>query len=267
MIAELDSPSSSVSGSSLEEPDVSDFFSLSDDNVAEGRLDDCDVSEMLRLVETPVTVAPSVSSLPFRDGPLMILEPPDASRMAAIAAFEAARIATRYKFEMLYVVNLWPESDSNRDRDSAVALPPSTREMTGRLLAAYGLHNVPSPFQISSDVHVKILQSEGWLEYRDEEASAGKFARAYACTFYPGRLHDERSSESASSVTQSSETNAIDRGLVFAGYRMPSPDGSMPCTSIEELAYLRRDVEALVELLVDIQVTIQLGLPLDGATN
>lgn len=265
IIAEPPSPHSSASGSSLEEPDVFEFFSLSDDNVAEGRLDDCDMSEMLRLVETPVTVAPSISSLPFRDAPLLTLEPPNASRTAAIAAFEAARIATRYNFEMLYVVNLWPENDNNRDRDSAVALPPSSHDMTGRLLAAFGLHNGPSPFQISSDVHVKILQSEGWLEYRDEQAGVGSFGRAYACTFYPGQLHDRRSSESTSSTTQLLEATAIDRGIVFAGYRMPNPDGSMPCMSVEELAYLRRDVEALVEMLIDIHVTVQLGLPLAQA--
>lgn len=253
------SPRPSFSGSSLQEPNVCDFFSLDDYNVAEGGLDSCEFSSASSQAETPVTVAPSISSMSFRDIPLLTLEPPSATRPAAAAAFEAARIANRYNFDMLYVVNLWPAADETDHRLSSEVFSP-TSDMTGRLLTAYGLDKGPSPFQISSQVHVKVMQSAGWLEYRDEQAEIGEFGRAYACAFYSGSSDDRRSSKSTWSI-QHTHANAIDRGIVFAGYRMPDSDGNMPGMNFEELAYLRQDVEALVEMLIDIHVTNQLRQP------
>lgn len=250
------SPASSISRSSLQEPDVSDFYTMSDYSIAGHILDDSDLPSV---AETHVTVAPSVSSLPFRDGPLLFLEPPSTGRMAAVAALEAARIATRYKFDMLYVVSLWPCNTTNwsaASDDAASAIPPDA--MTGRLLAAHGLHNCPSPFQISSDVHVKVLQSEGWLEYHDEQADDAGFGRAYTCAFYPGRFNHRRAFQPTFG-TESAQGNVIDRGLVFAGYRKTDEDGLTPGASREELAYLRHDVEALIGLLIDIHMAYQLA--------
>lgn len=247
--------SPSVSSSSLQEPELSDFYTMSDYSIAGDILDDSDSSSF---ADTHVTIAPSVSSLPAREGPLLFLEPPSSCRAAAVVAVEAARIATRYNFDMLYVVNLWPTHATNRHSSSDYGTPiTSSPDMTGRLLAAHGLHNCPSPFQISSDVHLKVLQSAGWLEYRDEQADAAGFGRAYTCAFYPGRFGDRRVSLSTFE-TQSTEQQAIDRGLVFAGYRKPNEDGSTPCATQEELAYLRHDVEFLVDILIDIHVTNQL---------
>jgi hypothetical protein len=256
--AEPPSPSRSISSSSLQEPEVSDFYTMSDYSIAGDILDDSDLPST---GDTQVTAAPSAPSLPFRYGPLLFLEPPSSCRTAAVAALEAARIATRYSFDMLYVVNLWPGTMTNRgsfcDDTTSVA---SSHDMTGRLLTAHGLHNCPSPFQISSDVHAEILQSAGWLEYCDEQADASSFGRAYACAFYPGHFDNRRASQQTSG-TQSTQEETIDRGLVFAGYRKPNADGSTPCATREELAYLRHDVEALVDMLIDIHVANQIRQP------
>lgn len=251
-------PSPSVSSWSLQEPEVSDFYTMSDYSIAGDVLDD---SELPSLADAHLTVSPSVSSLPFRDGPLLFLEPPGTCQPAAMAALEAARIATRYNFDMLYVVNLWPgNTTSGSSSPEDVASATLSHDMTGRLLTAYGLHNCPSPFQISSDVHAEILQSAGWLEYRDEQAGAASFGRAYTCALYPGRS-DAKWPSLPDSGRQSTRENVIDRGLVFAGYRKPSDDGSTPCVPREELAYLRHDVEALVDILFDIHMTNQIRQP------
>lgn len=250
------SPGLSLSGASLQEPDFDEFFSLSDDNVAESQFENPVLSPF---VKEPVTVAPSVSSLPLRDPPLLTLEPPSASRPAAAAAFEAARIASRYNFDMLYVVNLWPESDATKTvgKDES---DHAFQGMTGRLLTAYGLHNGPSPFQISSEVHTKVLRAEGWLECRDEQALSGDFGRAYACSFYPGRYKEKRYS-GLISPPSAKEVNAIDIGIVFAAYRKPTADGYTQYSNPEELAFLRRDVEAMVEMLIDVHVASRLRQP------
>ncbi|KFH42280.1 hypothetical protein ACRE_069610 [Hapsidospora chrysogenum ATCC 11550] len=255
-MTEISASELSLSGESLYEPDFDEFFSLSDDNVAESH------HETLApppLEGASVSLAPSVSSLPLRDPPLLTLEPPSASRPAAAAAFEAARIASRYSFDMLYVVNLWPESAPTRGPEEAKQRDP-TQGLTGRLLAAFGLHNGPSPFQISAEVHGKVLQSKGWLEYRDDQALSGDFGRAYACAFYPGQYQERRVSGLVT-APKSNEAYAVDRGIVFAAYRKPGSDGSIQYSSPEELASLRRDVEAMVEMLIDVHVASRLRQP------
>ncbi|KAK7226633.1 hypothetical protein V2G26_014636 [Clonostachys chloroleuca] len=246
------SPNSSFSNASLQEPEVCDFFTLSDENVAESYAEESLFSDDARRSYASITLAPSVLSLPLRDPPLLTLEQPSTSRPARVAAFEAARIASRYKFDMLYVVNLWPENTAS----------PSPRDsypiegMTGRLLVAYGLHHSPSPFQISSEVHTKILQSPGWMEYRDEQAE-NDFACAYAYTFYPRSAGDKRGSGSSLS-TQSSTATLVDRGIVFAAFRKKDTQNSTHYPTLDELAYLGRDVETMIQVLIDIHNTRQM---------
>ena len=250
------SPNLSLSGGFLQEPDFNEFFSLSDDNVAESEFENLALQGM---VQAPVITTPRVSSLPLCDPPLLILEPPCANRPATAAAFEAARIASRYNFDMLYVVNLWPE----RTLPKAIGQEGSSgsvQAMTGRLLAAYGLHNGPSPFRISPEVHTEVLRSESWLDYRDEEALNGVPSHAYSCSFYPGQYEEKRSA-GLTTPTHAKEINAVDRGIVFAAYRKPRADGSMRYSTPEELAFLRRDVEAMVEMLIDVHVASRLRQP------
>ncbi|VUC33853.1 unnamed protein product [Clonostachys rosea] len=246
------SPHSSFSSASLQEPEVCDFFTLSDENVAESYAEPSLFSDDQRQSFTSITLAPSDLSLPLRDPPLLTLEQPSTSRPARVAAFEAARIASRYKFDMLYVVNLWPENTpSPSPRDSH-----PIQGMTGRLLVAYGLHHSPSPFQISSEVHTKILQSPGWMEYRDEHAE-NDFACAYAHTFYPRSVANKRDSGGSLS-TQSTTATLVDRGIVFAAFRKKDTQDSTHCPTVDELAYLSRDVETMIELLIDIHNTSQM---------
>lgn len=233
----------SLSGS-LYEPDFDEFLNLSDDNVAESDLEE----EFVDVADTPRPTTPPVATAPLRSPRMLTLGPPCGSRAAKAAAFEAARIASRYNFDMIYVVNLWPE-------DSAAS--QGAPAMTGRLLAAYGLHNAPSPFQISADAHVSVLRSDNWLEYRDEEALGKGFGRAYACSFYPGKFEDRQSIPRATDA----KAVSIDRGIVFAAYRKPGPDGSIRYSTPAELTSLRRDVEAMVEMLIDIHVANRLRQP------
>ncbi|KAF4122432.1 hypothetical protein GMORB2_7424 [Geosmithia morbida] len=244
----------SLSGGSLYEPDFDEFLNLSDDNVAE--FDPTEISEVPEVLDTPRpatfsgTMSPSVMSA-LRGPRMLTLGPPYGSRASKAAAFEAARIASRYNFDMIYVVNLWPE-------DSSAGLGgPHFQAMTGRLLAAYGLHNASSPFQISSEAHVTVLRSQNWLEYRDEEALGRGFGRAYACSFYPGKYEGQGSVPCSPSI----EPESIDRGIVFAAYRKPAADGSIQFSTPLELFNLRRDVEAMVEMLIDIHVANRLRQP------
>lgn len=199
------------------------------------------------------------------------LSPPYATRPAAAAAFEAARIANRYNFDLVYVVNLWPdmsvtptsgpEEDSSSIDSQFSAKAP--RGLTGRLLAAYGLHNVKSPFQISAMVHAKILRNQGWIEYRNRSARTDEFARGFACSFYTAQ-HSRTSSVASDESANPARMRRSDRGIVFAAYRKPRADGSLVgigCNKAQ-LAEVHKDAEALVEMLIDIHAANRQRQPL-----
>ncbi|TFA98520.1 hypothetical protein CCMA1212_009780 [Trichoderma ghanense] len=249
------SPSEASSNSStLREPDFNEFLNLSDDDIAELTPEDpapefddeprkCSRSSMDTSAPSPT---PGPSSL-------LTLTPPPASRPATAAAFEAARIAKRHDFDLIYVVNLWPGGPCGQlfDLESASSCE---RPLVGRLLAAHGLHQVPSPLQISSVVHNTILRSKGWVEYRNQEAQPHELARGYACSFYPGKYSQGSSSDKESPVSGVRLSEMIDRGIVFAAYRKPRIG---PCKlghsfTGSELNSLHQDAEALVEMLIDI---------------
>ncbi|KAF4979011.1 hypothetical protein FZEAL_4686 [Fusarium zealandicum] len=254
----------SLSSSTLREPDFNEFMNLSDDDIAESRpegpaaLDDSPVS----------STAPSTIDSPRQS--LLTLTPPYASKPATAAAFEAARIANRHNFDFVYVVNLWPGNArpraSGRDHDAAsVNSKVSNKQpkaMSGRLLAAYGLENVKSPFQIDAETHRKILRTPGWIEYRNQRIRDDEFARGYACAFYTGE-YSQGGSVIPSTSSSSARSIKTNRGIVFAAYRKPRANGSMVGTgsSPAELASIHQDAEALVEMLIDIHVANQLRQP------
>ncbi|KAK3181334.1 hypothetical protein K4F52_007348 [Lecanicillium sp. MT-2017a] len=253
----------STGSSVLREPDLNDFLNLSDDEVAE------DADHELEPVNDPQSTLPpmdlSISSKPLAST-LLTLTPPRASQPATAAAFEAARIARRYDFDLVYVVNLWPGSPMPwngsplaRDTDDA----EGERPLIGRLLAAHGLHHVPSPLQISSLVHTTILRSDGWIEYRNPEARQHDLARGYACAFYTGQYSRSVSGDRSTPVSGVRLSEQIDRGIVFAAYRKPrAGDCKLGRTFTEcELGDLHREAESLVEMLIDIHVTNRLRQP------
>ncbi|KAL2161639.1 hypothetical protein VTH06DRAFT_8201 [Thermothelomyces fergusii] len=268
----------------LKEPSVKDFLSLSDDDIADERV----APRVQHAVSDPPTFPlppnPSPPSSPIRTRPafpLLTLSPPLASRPAAAAAIEAARIATKYKFDLVYVVNLWPSHISRSGRSSpssqsctvphpvspsrntppssspgspGPAAPSSDSDMTGRLLAAYGLTSIMCPFRISAPVHQKVLRTQGWLEYRNQTGARDEFACGYSCSFYTGyspvRGHggDTAGSERQEPQHQDKPAN---RGIVFAAFRAPRGDGGPVFSDATELEALHKDAEALVDMLIN----------------
>lgn len=190
----------------------------------------------------------------------------------ALGAMWAAGIAKTYNFDLVYVVSLWPKregdvsdpsrrstltnrslqvqvEDSTAAQCSIVANPKS--EVTGRILAAYGLNQFGSPFRIHAQFHNKMLGHKGWKEYRDELASPGMISRGWTCSFYSDRTTAIRSEASGSSVMQEGAAN---RGIVFAAYTRKTTKSAIPVTSTPKqtavLGKLFYDAQTFVDALV-----------------
>lgn len=112
------------SPSVFEEPRVQDFLALTADDLAEVRTK-VPSNPPLRLPPPPPVLPPSVRSPAFspgRRGSSNMLAPlaPD-----EVAAFQAARIAKKYDFDFLYVINFWPKEMNHLHRPSDPASHPS----------------------------------------------------------------------------------------------------------------------------------------------
>ncbi|KAL7955083.1 hypothetical protein V8C34DRAFT_252529 [Trichoderma compactum] len=247
------SPSEASSNSStLREPDFNEFLNLSDDDIAESAPENLELeSDSGTQLHSPLSMDTSPPSP--KPSPLLTLTPPPVSRPATAAAFEAARIARRYDFDLVYVVNLWPGGP----RGQVFGLESASsrkRPLVGRLLAAHGLDHVPSPLQISMEAHATMLRSKGWVEYKNPEAQLHEIARGYACSFYSGKYSQGCLRDEDSPVSGVRLSEMIDRGIVFAAYRKPRIG---PCRlghsfTGEDLSSLYGDAETLVEMLIDI---------------
>ncbi|KAL7788237.1 hypothetical protein V8C37DRAFT_242165 [Trichoderma ceciliae] len=250
-----DSSSSEASSSSstLREPDFNEFLNLSDDDIAESAPENPTLESDNALQQSTPSMDTSIPSPGPTGSSLLTLTPPRASPPATAAAFEAARIARRYDFDLVYVVNLWPGGPRGHQFDLETT-GSCERPLVGRLLATHGLHQVPSPLQISSFVHTTILRSNGWVEYRNPEAQPHELARGYACSFYAGKYSQGRSSERNSQVSGVRLSEMIDRGIVFAAYRKPRNGECKMGHGFtgEELSSLHEDAETLIEMLIDI---------------
>lgn len=111
------------SASVFQEPKVQDFLALTADDLAEFRTK-APTNPPLRLPPPPPVLPPSVRSpafSPSRRGSNMLapLAPDE------VAAFQAARIAKKYDFDFLYVINFWPKDMSHLHRPSEPANHPS----------------------------------------------------------------------------------------------------------------------------------------------
>ncbi|KAK7714129.1 hypothetical protein SLS64_004226 [Diaporthe eres] len=111
------------SGSVFQEPRVQDFLALTADDLAEVRTR-VPSNPPLRLPPPPPVLPPSVRSpafSPSRRGSNMLapLAPDE------VAAFQAARIAKKYDFDFLYVINFWPKEMSHLHRPSEPSNHPS----------------------------------------------------------------------------------------------------------------------------------------------
>ncbi|KAK1990002.1 hypothetical protein LX36DRAFT_717089 [Colletotrichum falcatum] len=268
--------------------DVTDFYTLSDDDILEeepeleAALDSPIAPTSMRLPPSPPTPSSATSSFRIKKRTSSI----HIDDVAKEGALQAAQIAAKHKFDLVYIVNLWPDnasesssptsrlsmdlssSSSSTSSSSSSSRPTSVRAsllgpmdgpmvdsapgMTGRLLAAYGLSNLTTPFRISATVQSKILKQEGWMEYRCDDAQAGEFARGYGHAFHTdtGRRGSPR------------DVSQNDHGIVFAAYRYPSKDSGAVGCSREELEALRVDAEGLVDYLVAIHKARRLRDPM-----
>ncbi|KAK1985052.1 hypothetical protein LZ30DRAFT_709748 [Colletotrichum cereale] len=272
--------------------DVTDFYTLSDDDILEEEPELGDALESpiapapLRFPPSPPTPAYMNASVRSKRRTSSIYT----DDVAKEGALQAAQIAAKHKFDLVYIVNLWPESasesssptsrlsmDFSSSSSSSSSRPTSVRTsllgpmdgpmvdsapgMTGRLLAAYGLSNLTTPFRISATVQSKILKQEGWMEYRSDDAQAGEFARGYGHAFHTdtgrrGSGLSGRRSPVAKDISQN------DHGIVFAAYRYPGKESGAVGCSKEELEALRVDAEGLVDYLVAIHKARRLRDPM-----
>lgn len=276
----------------LREPSLGDFLTLSDDDIADNALATSTTASAPAAPASPATPTasravvvskppsfalppnpPCPSTPPGSAVPpqsptgsrLLTLSPPLASRSATSAAFEAARIATKYKFDLVYVVNLWPNHMvSSRDWPAGPPSPPATPKtcdsgvgitsprsaragMNGRLLAAHGLQKVPSPFRIVAPVHMKVLRSDGWLEYRAEDAAPEELQHGFMHSFFTGHCPNP---ETRGIETPRTRRGPVpNRGIIFAAYRLPHSEGVVqPEVNIDEL---QTDAGNLVNMLLN----------------
>lgn len=279
-------PHKSITSSSqiLRGGDVTDFFTLCDDDILEEPepediLGDPVTPAPMRLPPSPPTPSSSFSSAGSKRRGSSIF----ADNVAKEGAIQVAQIAAKHNFDLVYIVNLWPDggpeslSPTFRSSMDFSSRPVGVRNsllgpmdgptvetapgMTGRLLAAYGLFNLSSPFRISATVQSKILKQEGWMEYRSNDAQVGEFARGYGHAFHTGvgRRGSAATSPRNSSAQDMSQN---DRGIVFAAYRYPGKNSQNNGCTKAELEALRVDAEGLVDYLVAIHKARRLRDPM-----
>lgn len=282
-------------GEVLDEPTFGDFLALSDDDIAESRPSTPSLIPNGQMLKTnPTTAETGMSRRDHYEAPVPrpiapscpssgvsaassdtsassggLGQAPSYRRAGAAAAFEAARIASRYGFDLVYVISLWPKRDSptctstplppsnhsqSCSRDSGIshgnAITNNSSGMSGRLMAAFGLNLFKSPFKIATAVHLKILQNKGWIEYRNSAAKETDFIRGYACSF---NVTNEgcRGSEASASAPQNHQSTS---GIVFAAYKRPRSDVSSGCGA-QELAQLHEEARKLVDMLIESEKT------------
>ena len=119
--------------------------------------------------------------------------------------------------------------------------------MNGRLLAAHGLHRVPSPFRIVAPVHMKALRTDDWLEFRSEDTSPEEFQHGYMHSFFTG--HCPNPETRGVENLKRRRGPAPNRGIVFAAYRLPNTEQS---AHVEiNMSDLQTDADNLVKMLLN----------------
>lgn len=269
----LNNPPSAPPRKVLQGVNVTDFFDLEDDDIAE-EVEETDSSASPADAPEPGSSVPGKApSPPSKRSSLAAMLSNPLADTRAHGAVQVAKIAAKHNFDLVYIVNLWPEQVESVPQGASCEAAPSSRSsstssllgstdgtiietaagMTGRLLAAYGLSKVASPFRISAAVHAKILRHESWIEYRSNDAKHGDFSRGYGHAFHAGE--GRRAScpqvEGNDAATPIGPAK-VERGIVFAAYRQPGPDGKTKGCTPAELKELRADAEYLIEILIAI---------------
>ncbi|KAI3320006.1 hypothetical protein HD806DRAFT_243353 [Xylariaceae sp. AK1471] len=186
----------------------------------------------------------------------------------SFGALWAAKLARKYDFVVLYILSLWPiggDSCLDVSTNTTASEPRSTNttlteklgtsamasKTTGRLLAAYGLNEVPSPFEIATETHLAALDCDHWNEYRNIDARPDDISRGWIRPFYSDYTPVSGPAEAAGTLSHEDPKN---RGIVFAAYsKQISKHGIPTKTSAEQellLQQLYSDAKDLVEALV-----------------
>ncbi|KAI1101073.1 hypothetical protein F4804DRAFT_317064, partial [Jackrogersella minutella] len=282
----------------LREPTLVEFYALNDEDVLENLpatpKPDVDIPPTPPPKDPPTTpfgrsrstrhmpIAPTIAInsssgeiTPPRtptDSQFLTLAYSPTNASGALGAMWAASIANTYKFDLVYVISLWPkgegdDSDPSRrstsmerqrkpqDQDhvaSRCAIVANPKfGVTGRILAAYGLKEFGSPFRIHAQFHKKMLGFEGWKEYRDELASTGMISRGWTCSFYNDNLSTVQNGMHDGHVIRGGTAN---RGIVFAAYTRKTTKSVIPVSSSPKqtaiLGKLFYDAQTLVDALV-----------------
>ncbi|KAI1491584.1 hypothetical protein F5X96DRAFT_457950 [Biscogniauxia mediterranea] len=184
-----------------------------------------------------------------------------------LGAIRAAELAAKYNFAVVYVVSLWPEERRDSLGPSRCSAPqcgvykphdqnasPHYRhsKIISRLLAAYGLTGIPSPFRMVTDISINALNHNTWSEHRNPAPGpydiTHGWIRSYHTDYVPVSSPIEPTSASAGN-------NRMNRGIVFAAYVKKTSNSVVPLeTSPEKNAILEKldaDAKALIDTLVD----------------
>ncbi|TGJ83573.1 hypothetical protein E0Z10_g5191 [Xylaria hypoxylon] len=274
----------------LKEPTFDDFYALSDDDIAESQpvTPDARAPPTPPLKDTPnsyrksrlsqavtsrnITFKPVQEEITPPSTPtnchLLTLTYSPANPQDALGALWAAELARKYDFAVVYVLSLWPVGGDRRLDVSTTAItseatptnvtvrersvaPAKATKISGRLLAAYGLNEVPSPFEIVTDTHLAALNCDYWNEYRNVDARPDDISRGWIRPFYSDHAPVLAPSGATSGLSNGHPKN---RGIVFAAYSKQTFNPVIPMRSSPKQALLLRqlhsDAKALVEALI-----------------
>ena len=284
----------------LTEPSMADFLSLSDDDIADGHAS----PRTKPRTKPPTSNPPPTFALPPKPSPaftpsrtkgadlMLTLSAPLASRPATAAAFEAARIATKYQFDLVYVVNLWPSHMSRPSLSSPLnqmcgtpvatspvrTTRPSPPEAPASPASGYdsGFESRATPPRPnntprSSGMTGRLLAAYGLPSIMYPFSISAPVHQKVLRT--PGWLEyrngtgaqDEfargyscafYTGHSPSHATPDGNNKrhktAANRGTIFAAFRLPRADGTPLACEGEQLESLHADAEALVDMLIEI---------------
>ncbi|KAK7908422.1 hypothetical protein PG985_015725 [Apiospora marii] len=264
----------------LHEPTLDDVYALSDEDIAEARPStpslDAQKPPPLPPKDYPNRMAkqrgtagtrahkpPAIAIKPMvgqitppetPTEPLFIAPSLPTNTAGALGAIMAAGIAKKYSFDLVYLVNLWPQEPRDPLLSPVQALAanhPSSSSNTGalrteapsngRFMAAYGLSDLEEPFKIYTKVHLKILQFTEWLEYEKTESTPETISRGWMHSFNCQRIP----------ASQESKECPMNSGLVFAAYRKEKNPLSVPAKGTQERKRFLEDLHADAKILVD----------------
>ncbi|GAP83395.2 hypothetical protein SAMD00023353_0202510 [Rosellinia necatrix] len=274
----------------LKEPTFDDFYALSDDDIAESPLstpgscapptpppkntpDYHRKNSLPRVITSAhITFTPGQQEITPPDTPidcdLLALTYSPTSPRNPFGALWAAELAKKYDFAVVYVMSLWPVGGgrSSNTLDNTLASEPRPNNMvamgmagasgngsriSGRLLAAYGLNEVPSPFEIITETHLSALSCDYWNEYRNVDACPNDIARGWIRPFYSDYIPLSASSDATRNPRTCHPKN---RGIIFAAYSKQTNNPIIPMrTSPEQdfrLGQLYLDAKTFVEALI-----------------